>query len=104
MLSPSIAGFNKTSITLQWTEPPPELTGKPQRLITQYAIKIIQKYNGGNLQVALVPAEGDAMYVITNLQPATTYDIEVNVVIDTEGQGEQPFDLGVPFLTVTTSE
>ena len=51
-----------------------------------------------------VPAEADAVYIITGLQPVTTYDIQIDVVIDTEGQGEQTYDLGVPPLIVTTRE
>ena len=88
-------------MTLQWNEPAPELTGNPQRNITQYVVTISSQ-DGGHSQVVYVPAEADAVYLIAGLQPSTTYDIEMDFVIDTEGQGEQMYDLGVSSLTVTT--
>ena len=100
--SPLVADIAETLITLQWNEPPPELTGNPQRNITYYAITISSQ-DGEDQQFASVPAEA-AVYNITGLQMATTYDIGINVVIDTEGQGEQTYDLGVPPFIVTTRE
>ena len=97
-------GVNDTSITLQWSEPPPELTENPHRIITQYAVKVVPQ-GGGDPQFAVVPAEIDVVCVITGLQLSTTYDIKVDVVIDTEGQGEQTYDIGsLPFNLTTTSE
>ena len=101
---PTIVGVNETSITLQWSEPPPALTGNPHRIITQYAVKILPQV-GGDPQVFFVPAEIDAVCVITGLHLSTTYDIKVDVVIDTEGQGEQTYDIGsLPFNLTTASE
>ena len=101
--SPSVANLNETSVTLQWNEPPPEMTGYPQRNITQYAVSISSQ-DGGEQEVALVPAEAgsNTVYTATDLQPATIYDIEFNVVIDTEGQGERTYDLGISSLIVST--
>ena len=98
--SPIIAGINETSITLQWNAPPPDLTGKPNRNITQYAVTISQ--DSGDSQVAFVPAAIDAVYFIRDLRLHTTYDIKIDVIIDTEGQGEQTYDIGQPLFAVTT--
>ena len=75
--------------------------GNPQRNITQYAVTIRPR-DDGTLQAVHVPAEAGLSYVVTGLQPVTTYDIEVNVVIDTKGQGKQTYDLGIPLITVNT--
>ena len=99
--SPNIVGINETSITLQWNVPPPDLTGKPNRNITRYAVTFGPQ-DGGGSQVAFVPPEIDAAYVLTDLRPHATYDIKVEVIIDTEGQGEQTYDIGPPLFSVST--
>ena len=63
MQLPIIMGVNETSFTLQWNEPPPALAGDVHRIITLYAVTVVQQ-NGGDLQVAFVPAETDAVCVI----------------------------------------
>ena len=99
--SPSVVSVNETSIMLQWNGSQPMLIGNPQRNITYYAIEIGSQ-DGGNQQVVFVPTEDTDVYTITGLQPAITYDIDVYVVIDTEGQGEQTYDLGIPPIIATT--
>ena len=99
MQSPSVAGINESSITLRWNEPPPEVPRNPQRNITQYVVTVSPQ-DGGDAQVVLVPAEAGAEYIIAGLQPVTPYDINVNVVINTEGQGDKTYDIGVLPLTV----
>ena len=94
-------GISATSITLQWSEPPPVLTGLPHRIIIHYVVTVVPR-DGGDSQVVFVPAEAVIVYNITGLNQ-TTYDIKVEQVIDTEGQGEQRYDLGSPLLTVTTT-
>ena len=94
-------GVSKRSITLQWNEPPPDLTGNPPRNITQYAVTVSPQ-DGGNPHVQFVPAKAGAVCFITNLQTTMAYDIKVEVVIDTERQGEQTYDIGPPQFTVTT--
>ena len=99
--SPSIVGISGTSITLQWSEPPPILTGIPRRVIIQYVVTVVPR-DGGDSQVVFVPAEDGIMYNITGLK-RTTYDIIVEYIIDTDGQGQQTYDLRSPLLTVTTT-
>ena len=103
MQPPSVASVTNTSITLQWNEPPPELWGNPQRNITRYAVTY-SVHDNGNSQVVFVPAEAGAEYTILDLQPETLYDIGVNAVINTDGQGEHPYDLRVQVLTVSTGK
>ena len=86
---------------VQWNGCPPELTGNPQRNITQYAVTISSQ-DGGHQEVVFIPAEDVAVYDFEGLQPATTYNFEINVVIYTAEQGEQTYNLGVPPLTVST--
>ena len=102
MPTPTIVAVDETSITLQWNEPPPELAGNPHRNITQYAVTIIPQ-DGGESQVVFVRAEEDTFYNVTSLHLATIYDIKVHVVIDTERQGEQTYDIGPPVFSVTTT-
>lgn len=73
-------------------------------IITQYAVNVLTQ-DGLEPQVAFVSATSDAVCVITGLQVSTTYEIKVDVVIDTEGQGEQMYDIGsIPFDFNTKSE
>ena len=58
--------------------------------------------DGGEPQVAFVPAELGAFYIITNLHVTTIYDIKVEVVIHTEGQGELTYDIKPSVFSVTT--
>ena len=92
-------------MTLRWTEPPPILTGSPPRNITKYEVTLTP-HGGGDSRFVLVPADANAGYSVTGLPPGTTYDIKVDVVIDTatKGQGELTYDIGIPLLTVTTGE
>ena len=99
--SPSIVGISATSITLQWSEPPPVLTGIPHRIITHYVVTVVDRDRGDSL-VNYVLAEAGIVYNITGLRP-TKYDIKVEHVIDTDGQGEQTYDLESPLLSVTTT-
>ena len=98
--SPSVLAVNMTSISVQWNEPPPVLIGNPHRYITQYEVTVSPR-DGGNPQVALVPAEAGVVVIVTGLRLPNTFDIGIDVVIDTEGQGEQTYDIGVPVITVT---
>ena len=79
------------------------MTGNPQRNITQYVVTVSSE-DGMEQQVVVAPAEAAAVYTITGLQPATTYDIGVYIVINTVGQGEQTYDFRVPSLVITTRE
>ena len=95
-------GVSETSITLQWNEPPPVLTGYPRRNITRYSVAI-NPQSGGDRQVVFVPAEAGVFKIISNLQNTTVYDIKVSTVINTEGQGEQTYDIGSQVFTLTTT-
>ena len=97
---PSVVAFNMTSVSLQWNEPPPELTGNPHRNITQYVVTVSPQ-DGGDAKVVFVPAEAGVVGMVTGLRLPNTFDIGIEVVIDTEGQGEQTYDIGVPVITVT---
>ena len=98
----SVVTANTTSITLQWNESAPELTGNPYRNITQYAVTVTPR-DGGEPRVVFVtaPAETAAVAIVTGLHLPNTFDIGIEVVINTEGQGEQTYDIGVPVITVT---
>ena len=77
--------------------------GKPHRTITHYIVTVVPR-DGGDSQAAFVLAEAGIVYNITGLNQ-TTYDVKVEqVIIDTEGQGEQIYDLGSPMVTVTTTQ
>ena len=90
------------SITLNWAEPPPQLPGDLQRAITQYAVTV-KPVNGGPSKTVSFPAEAGTDFTVTDLDPETTYDIQYSAVIDTEGQGEEIFDLGATTLSATTT-
>ena len=70
-------------------------------MISHYVVTVIPR-DGRDSQVVFIPAEGGIVYNITGLRQ-TTYDIKVEHIIDTEGQGELTYDLGLPLLTVTTT-
>ena len=80
---------------------PPMLEGDPQRAITQYAVTLTPQ-DGGPAQIAYIPAEAGT-YPVEGLSPETMYDVLFEPVIDTEGQGEEPFDLGIAPLMLETS-
>ena len=103
MQPPSVPSVTNSSITLQWNEPPPAIPGNPPRYVSQYAVTY-SPHDGGNSHVVLVPAETGAEYNITGLLPETLYDIGVDAVINTNGQGEHTYDLGVRLLTVSTGK
>ena len=90
-----------TSVSLTWPDPPPQLEGEPQRAIAQYAVTATPQ-DGGPSETFYVPAEEGAELTLSGLDPETTYDIGVSAVIDTEGQGEETFDLGFPPMSITT--
>ena len=98
--SPSVAAVNLSSISLHWNESAPKLTGNPHRDITQYAVTISSR-DGGDSQNVLVPAEAGVVVNVTGVRLPNIFDIGIEVVIDTEGQGEQTYDIGVPVITVT---
>ena len=105
--SPSVVNIDTSwtmdtsSFSLQWNGVPPKLTGSPRRNITQYAVTISRR-DGEAPKVVYIPAEAGTVYAVTGLQKLSTYDIEVDVVIDTEGQGKQTYDLGISLITVNT--
>ena len=85
---------------MQWNDSPPKLLGSPHRNITQYAATIIPQ-DGKKSRIVFVPAKAGVVVNVTGLQLPNTFDIRIDVVIDTEGQGEQTYDIGVPMVTVT---
>ncbi|XP_072031301.1 uncharacterized protein [Amphiura filiformis] len=99
--SPSFVNIEEMSFTLSWNEPPPELTGDNQRQITQYAVTVAPQ-DGGPSQTVYVPAEEGSEYTITGLTPGTIYDIEIDAVINTDGQGELVYDIGTSPQTIET--
>ncbi len=101
--TPSLSNIEDMSLTLRWDEKPPELSGNPQRQITEYAVTVAPQ-DGGPSQTVYVPAEEGAEYTITGLMPGTMYSVDVGVVVDTDGQGELTYDIDVPPLNVNTSK
>ena len=87
-----------TLISLQWNDPPPRLLGSPQRSITQYEVTAVQR-DGEGSQIALVTAEAGVVYTVSTLHSPMGFDFKTNVVINTEGQSEQSYDIGVPPLS-----
>ena len=59
--------------------------------------------DGGEPITVMVPAEAGTEYEITGLRPETTYDTQIDVVIDTEGS-EETYDIGVPGIVFETSK
>ena len=100
--SPSVELVNATSISLHYNESIPLLRGNPNRNITQYLVKVSPR-DGGDQQVVFVTPEVSAVVIVTGLNLLNTFDIGTEVVIDTEGQGEQTYDIGVPVITVTSA-
>ena len=100
---PSLGDVGARSVILNWDEPPPELTGDLPRAITQYAVTLTPR-DGGSPISTFAPAEAGTSLRVTGLKPETEYDVEVMAVIDTEGQGEETYDLGIPILTIETSK
>ena len=100
--SPSFTDIGGRSVTLSFDESPPELAGDLERSITQYAVTLTPQDGGDPITVS-VPAEAGAEVTVPGLEPETTYDVEVEAVIDTAGQGEEVFDLGFTPMTVETS-
>ncbi len=99
----SIINIEDMNITLSWNDLPPSLSGDIPREITQYAVTVTPQ-DGGPSQTVYVPAEEGVEYTVTGLMPGTTYDIDIEVVIDTDGQGEVEYDIGVERQTVTTGK
>ena len=100
---PSVSDIAGRSITVNWDEPPPELAGDLKRNITQYAITLTPQ-DGGPPQTFSVPAEAGTEYELTGLMPETTYELQINAVINTDGQGEEIYDIGIPQINVDTGE
>ena len=104
MPSASVGNIGGRSITLNWPDTaPPELQGDIPRNITQYAVTLTPQ-DGGPPITILVPAEPGASLEVTGLTPETAYDVDVMAVIDTEGQGEQTYNLGIPSILIETGE
>ncbi len=100
--SPTVDDIGPNSFTLNWPEEdPPELMSDPPRTINEYAVTVTPE-DGGPSQTFYVPAESNATLEVTGLDPETEYDVDIGAVIDTEGQGENVYDLGVPPLNVET--
>ena len=97
----AIVYVTSDSITLNWVEPPPALTGNLQRAITQYAVTVVSE-DDTPLYPVFIPAEAGIGFTFYNLEPGTAYDIHISAVIDTENQGEVTFDIGEPSLSSTT--
>ena len=72
------------------------------RNITQYEVTVTPK-SAGDSRLLIISAEAGAIYNVTGLRWAATYDIDFNVVIHTDGQGELTYDIGVPHITINTS-
>ena len=78
------------------------MTGELRRNITQYEITLTPQ-DGGDLITVYAPTEAGTSIEVPGLTPETEYDIQVKVVIETEGQGEESYDLGIPPMTIETS-
>ncbi len=85
---------------MSWDAPPPELESDPPRMITQYAVTLTPE-DGGPSETVYVPAEEGAEVTVPGLTPETVYNVDVGVVIETEGM-EEVYDLGIPQQTVET--
>ena len=103
MPSPVVDSIDSSGITLTWEDAPPDLPGDLQRSIAQYEVTVTPQ-NGGDPITYYVPAVEGASVIISNLESGTPYDVQVNAVIETEGQGETTVDLGVPPLSITTGK
>ena len=101
MPSPTVGEIGARSVTFSLDEPLPVLSGTPQREITQFAVTFTPQ-DGGPPVTMYFPAEDGTSFTADGLSPETAYDVEVGVVIDTEGQGEETYDLGIPALTIVT--
>ena len=102
-LPPSVTNIGGRSITLSFADPPPELTGDIERSITQYAVTLTPQ-DGGDPITVFVPAEAGSEVTVPGLEPETTYEVLVESVIDTAGQGEEIYNLGGDPFTVETSK
>ena len=89
------------TVTLSFNDSPPQLSGEPQRSITQYAVTFTPQ-DGSPSKTVFVPAEAGATVEVPGLEPETMYDITTRAVIETEGQGEGMYDLGAPLISVLT--
>ena len=101
--APSFTDIRGRSITVTFDEPPPELAGDLVRNITQYSVTLTPQ-DGGDPITVFVPAEAGGEVTIPGLEPETAYDVLVEAVIDTAGQGEETFDLGFTLMTIETGE
>ena len=89
------------SVTLFWNEPPPALTSDLQRSIRQYAVKV-KPEDSVPLYTVLIPAQADIGFTFYDLEPGTTYDLQISAEIYTYRQGVVTFDIGTPSLNATT--
>ncbi len=102
--SPTVDDVEGDSFTLNWPEEdPPELMSDPPRTINEYAVTVTPE-DGGPSQTFYVPAEANATLEVTGLDPETPYDIYIDAVIDTEGQGEDVYNLGAVPLNFETGQ
>ena len=101
--SPSFTEVGDRSVTLSFDEPPPALVGDLERNITQYAVTLTPQ-DGGDPITIFVPSGTGSEVTVQDLEPETTYDVKVEAVIDTAGQGEETYDLGFTPMTVETSK
>lgn len=65
-------GVTVSSITVSWTQPPPEMSDH----IQYYQLKLL-KANHNNSRQAIHPTPGDHFYMFHNLSAATTYEFQV---------------------------
>ena len=78
------------------------MAGELRRNITQYEVTLIPQ-DGGDPITVYAPAEAGTAIEVSGLTPETQYDIQIRAVIETEGQGEESYDLGIPRMTIETS-
>ena len=95
--------ITERSVTLSFDTPPPEVTGDLERSITQYAVTLTPQDGGDPISV-FVLAEVGAIVTIRDLESGTTYEVAVNAVIHTAGQGEETYDLGFTPMIVEISK
>ena len=101
--SPSFIDVGDRSITLTFEAPPPALAGDLDRNITQYAVTLTPQ-DGGDPITVFVPAEAGSEVTVSGLEPETIYDVKIEAVIDTAGQGEETYDVGFTPMSVETSK
>ena len=97
----TLGDIGSNTVMITFNDPPPQLPGEPQRSIKQYEVTFTPQ-DGGPSKTVIVPAEAGATVEVPGLEPETMYDITTRAVIETEGQGEEMYDLGAPLISVLT--